>query len=349
MARARVRTLLDGAVITAETGIAYTLASHALSRKRARAWARDDGAILAIEASVAEASAVACAFTIARAGIGAVFILTGNAMIASHANALAFTLGALSHAQAMTTAVIVARLHRAVTSTKTLLASTSAVVAMTLARTLIRAGNELAGITSVARVGRLGALADSLHTLATAIAICLAELNGAIDATEALAAYTVLGVRCQLAMLNRATASEAVGACPSLVANAKTCLDVHRTFLIAVDSLTVHAGECSVTNALAVNVVSMVRTCQLLTSLSCEASVTLADTVDAVTLATAVFEALSLLTVDAAKSSVANALAVDITSMSRALKGGTVLACKASVALASAIDARTLSGAVLDA
>jgi hypothetical protein len=92
MARTRVRALFDGAVVATEASIANTLSSHTFAGERAGAGARDYGAVLAVEAGIAQASAIACALSLARAGVRAVFVGTGNTMEPTHANALALAL-----------------------------------------------------------------------------------------------------------------------------------------------------------------------------------------------------------------------------------------------------------------
>jgi hypothetical protein len=187
-----VRAFFDAAVVTAEADVAHTLASRALAHERARAGARDDGAVLAVETRGAKAGAVFGALALSRACIGAILGVATDTVVAAHADA--FASQALRHAQTVAAAVVVAALHAAVAAAEALFAGTGSVVALSLARALVRAGNELAGIASVAGVGRLGALADAFNALAATGAIGLAELGRAVDATEALAACAVLEV-----------------------------------------------------------------------------------------------------------------------------------------------------------
>lgn len=200
MARAGVRALLNAAVVTTEADVAHALAGHALASKRARAGARDDGAVLASETSLAKAGSVLDALALTRACIGAILFIASNTVVAAHADAFAGR--TLGHAQTVATAVVVASLCAAIAPPEALIAGTGSVVALSLAGAFIWAGNELAGITSVAGVGRLGALADTFNALAATVAISLAELCRAVNATEAFVADAVLEVSRQLAMLN---------------------------------------------------------------------------------------------------------------------------------------------------
>lgn len=188
----------------------------------------------------------------------------------------------------MAAAIVVASMKRAVTAAKASFAGTRAVVALTIARALIGAGNELASITSVAWIRRLSALADTLNALAATRAVIFAQLDRAVDTTEALVAGAILEICRKLAMLNGAAASEAVGTSPGLVTDAQVGLGVDRTPLVAVKGLAIDASIRSIANTLAIDVVSVVGAGQLFTALTSETSIALADAVHAVPLAAAV-------------------------------------------------------------
>ena len=93
----------------------------------------------------------------------------------------------------------------------------------------------------------------------------------------------------------------------------------------------------------------MVRASKLLTALTSETGVALADAVNAVAPGTAIACAPRLLAVNAGESGVANTLAFNVAAVARALEGSAILAGETSVALASAVVAGALATAILDA